>query len=428
VSKLYVIGTRVMMRVCLFQNVLSGCTRRGIVLFLSSIFLSAGLFSQEPIEVKKPEETKPSKISLKAKIEEFRIMIDLLKMERGDDFAPLDLGAAAGSLNEAEALAGLEKISDADRKITAAEKSLRRAKAMTEKGNAAERIVSAGKLHAAVKERDKDGRVKKDIDHAESVITEARSLLNNGSYRDAVFKVYEAEIILSSVSMAPAAKAEEKKAVKPAQKTAEKKPQQKKVEDKKAVIKKAAVKPKEIAPLRPEKKIAVPVKPAEKAVPQLKAMAPFKNLQFKDFALGEKKQNLLKIIEKNDGAYKKDDEKSNELYATFKGNTITFWFYKDVLYRMKVSFIVKKRDEFKVCMEHMVQKYGSPIESFNFGVGEYHRWESGGYSLSVTYFVGNYFDYFDRKKWSPEIHVEYLDTGMEKKDVEKDIRLKFKDL
>ncbi len=76
----------------------------------------------------------------------------------------------------------------------------------------------------------------------------------------------------------------------------------------------------------------------------------------------------------------------------------------------------------------MGKRYGPASRIFSFGVGEFRSWELGGYSVTLTFFAGNYFDYFGGKGWDPEIHVDYIDTLIEKKDIEKDIRNKFRDL
>jgi len=142
------------------------------------------------------------KISARDKIAELRKEAELLKKERGSEYAGDDIAAITAALNEAESLLEQEKTEEALKKISEAEQLLASAKEKTTKGLALEKAKSVEKMLEEARKKDTKNRFKTEIDNAATMIDDGKKLLEHGSYTESLAKFEEAEALLNSIGIA----------------------------------------------------------------------------------------------------------------------------------------------------------------------------------------------------------------------------------
>lgn len=142
------------------------------------------------------------KVSARDKIAGLRKEVELLKKERGSEYAGEDIAAITSALNEAESLLDQEKTEESLKKISEAEQLLASAKEKTTKGLALDKAKAVEKMLEEAKKKDTRNRFKTEIDNAAGMIDDGKKLIDNGSYTESIAKFEEAEALLNSIGIA----------------------------------------------------------------------------------------------------------------------------------------------------------------------------------------------------------------------------------
>ncbi len=160
-------------------------------------------------------------LNIEKKIAEEKIKIDFLikemaalKTGKGKDYAANELNKADNAIGEANELLTKRQPKESGTKTAEADSIIKIAKDKIRQGIAREKLDSVSKLYEQIKIKDPDGKLKDNLDKANSIILSSSKSFDDKQYEESVLKSDEAELLLNSSSIALVKIEDEKKGVK----------------------------------------------------------------------------------------------------------------------------------------------------------------------------------------------------------------------